>query len=298
MTQIAIVPQSEMLVVLQRSLYPGASDESVGLVLSYCKAAGLDPMQKPVQIVPMWDSKAKQTRDVIMPGIGLYRTQAARTGQYGGMSEPAFGPTVKTKLDGREFEHPEWCKVTVTRLLSGGVSAQFTACEYWLENYAPKGGADKSKWPNAMWERRKFGQLAKCCEAQALRKAFPEVGAAPTDDEYQHDAEPPPMVERLDSVVQLPDYTDEALEKNSAAWADTIKAGKKTAQDVINILLTRFTLTKDQKQRIEKLGKPSPFEKYKAEIEACNSDEYSTILAEASGFLTEDEFTKLEEMTK
>ena len=45
-------------------------------------AAGLDPMQKPVHIVPMWDARAGQMRDVVMPSVGLYRTQASRTGRF------------------------------------------------------------------------------------------------------------------------------------------------------------------------------------------------------------------------
>ena len=72
--------ERELIEVLQTSLYPGASLPSVNLVMGYCRAAGLDPMQKPVHIVPMWDKNSRQMRDVVMPGIGLYRTQAARTG--------------------------------------------------------------------------------------------------------------------------------------------------------------------------------------------------------------------------
>lgn len=74
------LPEAELLQVLQSSLYPGASPASIKMAIGYCKAAGLDPMQKPVHLVPMWDSKAGQMRDVVMPGVGLYRTQAARTG--------------------------------------------------------------------------------------------------------------------------------------------------------------------------------------------------------------------------
>ena len=100
MSNLATIPQNaqpteiSIRAALKSSLYPGATDQSVDMVLSYCRAAGLDPMQKPVHIVPMWDSKAREMRDVVMPGIGLYRTNAARTGQFAGMSEPVFGPMV------------------------------------------------------------------------------------------------------------------------------------------------------------------------------------------------------------
>jgi hypothetical protein len=57
----------------------------------------------------------------------------------------------------------------------------FTAVEYWTENYATAGR--DSDAPNAMWKRRPRGQIAKCAEAQALRKAFPELGSQPTADE-------------------------------------------------------------------------------------------------------------------
>ena len=79
---IATIDESALVEVLGQSLYPTASANSIKLVLSYCKAAGLDPMQKPVHIVPMWNGKTKCMQDVIMPGIGLYRTQANRTGQF------------------------------------------------------------------------------------------------------------------------------------------------------------------------------------------------------------------------
>jgi phage recombination protein Bet len=90
-TALSTMTEAELCNVLQTSLYPGAALDSIKMVLGYCKAAGLDPMHKPVHIVPMWDSKAKQMRDVIMPGVGLYRTQAARSQQLAGITEPEFG---------------------------------------------------------------------------------------------------------------------------------------------------------------------------------------------------------------
>jgi phage recombination protein Bet len=178
------LPEDETIRVLRSSLYPGAAPESIKLVLGYCRAAGLDPMQKPVHIVPMWDSKASAMRDVVMPGIGLYRTQASRTGQYVGKSEPEYGPMITEVIGGAKITFPEWAKVTVRRIV-GGIVAEFTATEYWMENYAVKGGKERSVAPNAMWTKRPRGQIAKCATAQALREAFPELGSQATAEEME-----------------------------------------------------------------------------------------------------------------
>jgi len=186
------INEEELFKVLSNSLYVGAQTESIKMVLSYCKASGLDPMQKPVHIVPMHcstgqkDSKGydiKAMRDVVMPGIGLYRIQASRSGEFAGTSEPEFGNDITEALDGMEITYPAWCKVTVKRLMTNGIIAEFTAKEFWKENYATKGKDSKS--PNTMWAKRPYAQVAKCAEAQALRKAFPEIGSQPTADEME-----------------------------------------------------------------------------------------------------------------
>jgi phage recombination protein Bet len=154
-------------------------------VVGYCRAANLDPMQKPVHIVPMWDAKAGRMRDVIMPGVNLYRIQASRSGAFAGISEPEFGPNIVAELGGVEVNFPEWCRVTVKRQLASGIICDFTAVEYWMENYAIKGGKDRSQAPNAMWMKRPRGQIAKCAAAQALRSAFPEIAAQYTAEEME-----------------------------------------------------------------------------------------------------------------
>ena len=175
--------EEELVAVLQSSLYPGASSGSIKLVVGYCRASKLDPMQKPVHIVPIYDAKAKAMRDVVMPGIGLYRTQAARSGQYAGVTEPEFGDDITESPDGVSVTYPRWCKVTVHRQMESGLIVAFTAKELWKENYAT--ARRDTEAPNAMWKRRPYAQLAKCAEAQALRKAFPEFGAQPTADEME-----------------------------------------------------------------------------------------------------------------
>jgi phage recombination protein Bet len=182
--ELSVIENRQLNDVLRSSLYPGASDVSIELVKGYCKASGLDVMLKPVHIVPMWSSQQSRMVDTVLPGIGLYRITASRTGEYAGISEPEYGETVTQNLSGVSCAFPEWCKVTVKRKV-GNMISEFTAKEYWIENYAVKGGKDKSIAPNAMWMKRPFAQIAKCAEAQALRKAFPEVGSQPTSDEME-----------------------------------------------------------------------------------------------------------------
>ena len=242
--------QDELIDVLASSMYPGAKRESVAMVLGYCRAAGLDPMQKPVHLVPMrvktgqknqYGDEQYAFRDTVMPGIGLYRVQAARTGQYAGMDEPKFGPmrtltymaTVREWVEvpgqtkkrphdtfvEKTLEYPEWCSITVYRLV-GGFRSAWTAVEYWTENYATAGR--DSEAPNEMWAKRTRGQLAKCAEAQALRKGFPEVGSQPTAEEMegktldlQDFADPPaapeqrPMPRRASEAAAGPALTDD-----------------------------------------------------------------------------------------
>ncbi len=167
--------------VLKETLYPGAKDESIAMVLSYCEARKLDPIKKPVHLVPMSVKTGKKDgqgkdiyeyRDVVMPGIGLYRIEADRSGQYAGMTEPEFGEEITEQIGSLKVTYPKWCKITVKKYVGDRI-VDFTAKEFWKENYATKSRSDQT--PNAMWEKRGYGQLAKCTEAQALRKAFPDV---------------------------------------------------------------------------------------------------------------------------
>lgn len=172
---------------LKNSIYPGAKDDSVLMALDYCRARQLDPLMKPVHLVPMYikDSKTGkgEMRDVVMPGVGLYRIQADRSGNYAGADEPLFGPDVTQVLNGVEVTYPQWCKYTVHKRMPSGEIVQFSAKEYWSENYATA-GRDTSA-PNAMWKKRPYGQIAKCAEAQALRKGWPEIGQQPTAEEME-----------------------------------------------------------------------------------------------------------------
>lgn len=229
---------TDVIQVLRASLYPGAKTESIELVLAYCRINGLDPMLKPVHIVPTSVKTASggwETRDVLMPGIADYRIKAARSGEYLGKSEPQFGPVVSDDLDGVRVTYPEWCKITIRRLVAGK-EAEFTATEYWMENYATR--KRDTIAPNAMWQKRAFGQLAKCTEAQVLRMAFPEFsGGQVTAEEMEGKAvldgvaevvrNPPPAraIEAEPPKRTLSQFIDdiEVRLRNAATW-DAVQA--------------------------------------------------------------------------
>ena len=254
--------EEELFKVLSNSLYVGAQQESIKMVLSYCKASGLDPMQKPVHIVPMYcstgqkDGKGydiKAMRDVVMPGIGLYRIQASRSGEFAGTSEPEFGNDITEALDGIEITYPAWCKVTVKRLMANGIIAEFTAKEFWKENYATKGKDSKS--PNTMWLKRPYAQVAKCAEAQALRKAFPEIGSQPTADEMEGkeiDITPAGNSSQIEHK-ELPEYPDDRFKEKLSGWLEAITSRKQTAEQLINTISTRYILSDVQKQSIKNI---------------------------------------------
>lgn len=169
---------------LTEAIYPMAkTTDSVIMALSYCRARKLDPFKKPVHIVPMWSSAKGEYVETVWPGISEIRTTAFRTGQYAGCDETVFGDEVEHTFKGRVkirgewhdrsivLRFPAWARITVYRDLNG-VARKFVGPKVrWLEAYATIGNTDL---PNEMWETRLEGQLEKCAEAAALRKAFPE----------------------------------------------------------------------------------------------------------------------------
>jgi len=256
------VSSDEVIRVLENSLYPGAKRESIELVLAYCRANGLDPMLRPVYIVPTsvkLPNGQYETRDVLMPGIADYRIKAARSGEYGGKSEPEFGPDVRETLSGTAITYPAWCRMTVRRIVQGH-PREFTATERWVENYAT--AKRDTSAPNTMWKKRPYGQLAKVAEAQALRMAFPEFSSGYTMEEMQGktlhddftgttldaqaDPEPPPLraaasdMKRADRIAEkaAAHATDPLDEPDGGKWLrnlDTLLANAQTQEEVIEI---------------------------------------------------------------
>lgn len=61
---------------------------------------------------------------------------------------------------------------------------------------------------------------------------------------------------RTDAENPLPHYMDEQIKANSGAWEKSIKAGKTTPEKIIAMVLSKYTLTDEQKVMIEALATP------------------------------------------
>ncbi|RDE78328.1 phage recombination protein Bet [Haemophilus parainfluenzae] len=262
---------------LQNSVFPGAKDESILLAVDYCKARKLDILKKPCHIVPMQVTLSGQKdnngndrkiwRDVIMPGIYEQRITAFRTGQMAGQDEPVFGNTVAFK----GIEAPEWCRVTVYRFINGERCA-FSHTEYFSEACA----TTRDGLLNSMWRKRPRGQLAKCAEAGALRKAFPdELGGVITADEVneepinQHSATTPDngttvidtqsveliTPEQIKEIENLVEVTGSNLAGLLAAAGNVPsieKITKSNAEHAINRLLSKLNEQQAKDERNDK----------------------------------------------
>jgi phage recombination protein Bet len=175
--------------VLCDAIFPTAkSPDAIVLALDYCRVRKLDVMKKPVNIVPMWSSALNRTVETIWPSILEVEITAARTGAWAGMDPPVWGDTIEITLEGERTvwrnrvettEHqkqtlqvPEWCSVTVYRIVDGERYA-FTEPVYWEESY---GHVGNTALANDMWRKRRRGQLLKVAKAASLRAAFPEEG--------------------------------------------------------------------------------------------------------------------------
>lgn len=178
--------------VLTDAVFPAAQTTgAVELALSYCKARKLDPFKHPVHVVPIWNKEKRCLVETVWPGIAEHRTTAMRTGQYAGADAAAFGPTLTKTFEGEtkegqkkaELRFPEWCQITLYRMVGGQRMPVPGPRVYWLETYSRMG---RTELPNDMWMKRPSGQLEKCAEAAALRKAFPEeLGNEITADEAE-----------------------------------------------------------------------------------------------------------------
>lgn len=228
--------------VLCESVWPAAKDpSSIILALGYCKARRLDPFKRVIHIVPIWDNDKRRYVETVWPGVAELRTTAHRTGEYAGCDATEFGPMIEKTFEdevGKEgskrmmkvaVRFPEWAQVTVYRNVRGKRIAFPGPRAIWLETYGQRG---KSEIPNDMWIKRSSGQLEKCAEVAALRKAFPEeLGNEITVEELREteslkDVPPRPTKAEVERELR----ETEGLRQEAARAAETAQEGRTASE--------------------------------------------------------------------
>lgn len=180
---------NERQVALIRTLIaPDANEDELALFLEVCHATGLNPLFRQIYAIVRNKDDAKKRSMTIQTGIDGYRLLAARTGTLAGIDDANFD------IDPAEPWHPLAAHVTVWRFVMGQ-RVPFSATARWSE-YAQR---NRDGNFTGMWSKDKmpFGQLAKCAEALALRKACPaELSGIYTGEEMgQADNPPLPYVD-------------------------------------------------------------------------------------------------------
>ena len=192
--------------LIKRTICKDATDDELKLFLYVSQRSGLDPLSRQIHAIKRWDAQQQRNVMAIQTGIDGYRLIADRTGQYAGNSAPTFGEYTET--DSTEELVPEWAEVTITKVVAGE-DRQFTARAYYDEYVQTK----KDGKPTSMWAKMPHGQLAKCAETLALRKAFPnDLSGLYTHEEMQQadtPADPTPSIVEPSGAVTEPTTSPE-----------------------------------------------------------------------------------------
>lgn len=166
-------------------LMPGASPDELFYFLKTASARGLDPFRRHIFAVGRRTKDDKGnwvTKYTHQTSIDGFRLIAERTGKYEGQTEPQWcGDDGVWKNVWIAPEPPTAARIGVWK--KNGREPLYAVALYRSFVQLTKDGN-----PTQFWHKMPELMLAKCAEAQALRKAFPEeMGGLYTADEMGND---------------------------------------------------------------------------------------------------------------
>jgi phage recombination protein Bet len=176
---------SQQLALIRSTVAKDTNNDEFNMFISLCKSAGLDPFRKQVHCLVFNKDNPKKRQATFIVGIDGYRAIASRSGDYRpdeeaprifydeALKDPKINPLGidRAEVSVFKYSHGDWHRIT--------------AFAFW-EEYVPlkqiwKEGQDGRKHPTDElqiakdnWLKMPKIMIAKCAEAQALRRGWPE----------------------------------------------------------------------------------------------------------------------------
>jgi len=194
MNQIAVQKQSTVrdytasqMSLIRKTVAADTNATEFDLFFEMCRRYGLDPFKKQIYAIVTNKHKQDKRKLVVVTAIDGYRSIAARAGNYRpDENEPEYHYRQELKDPASNPLGLEKAVVTVYQQDSRGEWHPIKASAYWdefapviengrwVDNRFEGDGTFKLDPKKDNWRKMARVMLAKCAEAQALRKGWPE----------------------------------------------------------------------------------------------------------------------------